>query len=63
MGADKSVEQVISPLNLGDRRKSSITSLKSSERIQHSTGGLFDRVRSNEDSKSVSYSLMRVIFC
>jgi hypothetical protein len=56
VAADDSVE-VVSPPHEIERRKQSFSSRKSSEVIQHSTGGLFELVKSNENSHNVSQIL------
>lgn len=53
MAADDSVE-VVSPPKAIERPNQSLLSRKSSEVIQHSTGGLFELVKSNENSHNVS---------
>ena len=54
MGADNSVEVVSPPKEIAKSKQSSFPSRKSSDKIKHSAGGLFDLVRSNENPHVVS---------
>ena len=54
MAADDSVQEMSPPRDGARSKQSSVPSRKSSDRIQHSTGGLFDLVKSNENSLNVS---------